>query len=233
MDLLNMVNIDLLLDEVFISGDVETDGPAPGINSMLSAGLVAFTLRKGILSEWEGNFMPLRDAVQDIKTMRNFWDKEPEAWAACRTNPQPAEVLMPSMKAWVDHTKSFHPKGKMPVFCAYPAGFDFTFIYWYSIKFLGESPFGFQAMDMKTYMQASRRVPFRQATKKHMPKRWFDGNKHPHIALDDAREQAHLCIAMMRENLSAEIAKVEAEGAWNEFCDMLAPQKETSKEESK
>lgn len=60
-----------------------------------------------------------------------------------------------------------------------------------------------------------------------MPKRWFAGNKHPHIALDDAREQAALCIHMMREHLSAQIATVEAEDNWNAFCDAMRLDKDT------
>ena len=42
------------------------------------------------------------------------------------------------MLAYVEWIKSL--KGK-PVFVAYPAGFDFLFVYWYLIRFVGESPF--------------------------------------------------------------------------------------------
>ena len=38
-----------------------------------------------------------------------------------------------------------------PVFVGYPAGFDFLFVYWYLIRFAGESPFSFSALDIKTY----------------------------------------------------------------------------------
>jgi len=34
-----------------------------------------------------------------------------------------------------------------PVFVGYPAGFDFLFVYWYLIRFTGESPFSFSALD--------------------------------------------------------------------------------------
>lgn len=219
-----MIKIDKLLDEVFVSGDVETNGPIPGPHSMWSVGLVAFTLRNGIFHEWEANLLDLPGSADHPKTMEEFWAKEPVAFAACRKDPQLPAEAMQSMKGWCEKISP----NKLPVFAAYPAGFDFTFIYWYSVYFLGECPFGFQAFDMKTYMAASRRVPFRHATKRHMPKRWFEGNKHPHIALDDAREQAVLCLAMMREHLSAEIAKANVDQNWSEFCDIMAGRETTN-----
>jgi len=33
----------------------------------------------------------------------------------------------------------------------YPAAFDFLFVYWYLIRFTGESPFSHSALDLKTY----------------------------------------------------------------------------------
>jgi hypothetical protein len=36
-----------------------------------------------------------------------------------------------------------------PVFVGYPAGFNFLFDYWYLIRFAGESPFSFFALDIK------------------------------------------------------------------------------------
>jgi len=41
-----------------------------------------------------------------------------------------------------------------PVFVAYPAAFDFLFVYWYLIRFTGESPFSHSALDIKTYAMA-------------------------------------------------------------------------------
>jgi len=32
---------------------------------------------------------------------------------------------------------------RRPVFVAYPAAFDFSFVYWYLIRFTGENPFGY------------------------------------------------------------------------------------------
>ena len=51
-----------------------------------------------------------------------------------------AAGALPAYAAWLKGLA-----GK-PVFVAYPAGFDFLFVYWYLIRFAGESPFSFSAL---------------------------------------------------------------------------------------
>ena len=87
-----------------------------------------------------------------------------------------------------------------PVFVAYPAGFDFLFVYWYLMRFVGRSPFSHSALDIKSFAMAVMKTRFRDATKRHMPRRWFPDVKHSHVALDDAREQGLLFMAMLKEN---------------------------------
>jgi hypothetical protein len=66
------------------------------------------------------------------------------------------------------------------------------FVYWYLIKFVGESPFSHSALDIKTYAMAVLKTEFRETAKRKMPKHWFDDLPHTHIALDDAIEQGAL-----------------------------------------
>jgi len=87
-----------------------------------------------------------------------------------------------------------------PTFVAYPAGFDFMFVYWYLIRFTGESPFSHSALDMKTFAMALLKTDYREATKRNMPKEWFDPLPHTHIALDDAIEQGALFCNMLTKN---------------------------------
>jgi hypothetical protein len=90
-----------------------------------------------------------------------------------------------------------------PVFVAYPAGFDFLFIQWYLLRFVGESPFSHSALDIKSFAMAVLKTDFYASTKRNMPKHWFDQLPHTHIALDDAIEQGALFCNMLRENRSA------------------------------
>lgn len=69
---------------------------------------------------------------------------------------------------------------------ATPAAYDFMFVYWYLIRFTGESPFSHSALDIKTFAMALLGGGYRESTKRNMPKRWFDKLPHSHVALDDA-----------------------------------------------
>jgi hypothetical protein len=93
------------------------------------------------------------------------------------------------MKDYVAWIKSLPGK---PVFVGYPATYDFMFIYHYLIRFAGESPFGFSALDIKSFAMSIMQTSFKETTKKNMPKDWFDNVPHNHVALDDALEQGLL-----------------------------------------
>ena len=92
--------------------------------------------------------------------------------------------------------------GCKPVFVAYPAGFDFMFVYWRLIKFVGESPFSHSALDIKSFAVALLKTNYRESTKRNMPKRWFDKLPHTHVAMDDAIEQGALFCNMLKESRS-------------------------------
>ena len=88
----------------------------------------------------------------------------------------------------------------LPVFVGYPAAFDFMFVYWYMMRFVGRSPFSFSALDIKTMAMVLLRRDYRRSTKSAMPRRWFDDVPHRHVALDDALEQGALFCNMLRES---------------------------------
>jgi hypothetical protein len=179
------------MDEIYISTDVETDGPIPGPHSMLSLGAAAYTADKDLVSTFSANFETLEGAAADPRTAA-WWETQPEAWAACRRD---LEAPATAMQRYVDWIHGLQGK---PVFVAYPAGFDFLFVYWYLIRFIGHSPFSHSALDMKTYAMALLGIPYRQSTKQHMPRDWFDALPHTHVALDDAIEQGALFCNMLQ-----------------------------------
>jgi len=184
--------------EIYISVDIESDGPIPGPNSMLSLGAAAFTPEKGLVSTFSENLLELPGAKPDPITKSEFWDKNPEAWAACRKDARDPKIVMGRFVEW---SKKL---GKKPVFVGYPAGFDFLFVYWYIRYFGFESPFSFSALDIKTYASAILKMLYRDSTKKNMPKRWFPKDRpHTHVALEDAIGQGELFMNMLRENTGA------------------------------
>jgi hypothetical protein len=181
------------MKEIYVSTDVEADGPIPGPHSLLSFASAAYTPDKQLVATFEANLHTLPDAQGHPATMA-WWQTQPEAWAAHRTNlREPAEA----MKAYVAWLKALPGK---PVFVGYPAGYDFLFVYWYLIRFAGESPFGFSALDIKSFAMATLGTSFRETTKKQMPQHWFDDLPHTHKALDDAIEQGALFCNILAES---------------------------------
>lgn len=178
--------------EIYISTDVETDGPIPGPHSLLSLGSAAYLEDKTLVSTIEINFETLPDASGHPDTME-FWSRFKKAYAATRVNTKSPLVGMQEYVAWIESL------GGQPVFVAYPAGFDFTFVYWYLMKFVGHSPFSHAALDMKTFAMSLLGTEFRASTKRHMPRHWFDGHPHTHQALDDAIEQGALFCNMLAD----------------------------------
>lgn len=181
--------------EIYVSTDVEADGPIPGVNSLLSFGSAAYQADKTLIGTFTANLETLPGATGDPKTMA-WWATQPAAWQACRQNMEKPEIAMPRYLAWLKALPG------RPVFVGYPAAYDFLFVYWYLIRFTGESPFSHSALDIKTYAMALLKQPYRDSTKRHMPKHWFDPMPHTHQALDDAIEQGALFCNMLQENLT-------------------------------
>jgi len=187
--------------EIYISIDVETDGPIPGQNSMLSLGAAAFLPgNPEPVATFSRNLRTLVGASPDPDTTA-WWETQPEAWEICREHPENPEFVMGNFKNWVESISQMHET--TPVCVAYPSGFDFLFVYWYLIRFTKESPFSFSCIDIKTYAMSMLKKGYRQCSKRGMPKRWFSNAPHTHKAVDDAIEQGQLFMNMLKENTNA------------------------------
>ena len=200
--------------EIYVSCDVEADGPCPGLFSMLSFGLAAFTLEKELVGTFSRNLELLDDASVDDRTTK-WWAQasQVEAYRKCREDLVAPRTAMVDAKSWLDDLRRF---GR-PIVCGAPSGFDFTFMYYYFQRFIGESPIGFASLDLRSYAAAVMKRQYRQVGKRQYPAEWIDADlPHTHVALDDAIEQGCILINMIRANHElAPIAKyvVLADGA--------------------
>lgn len=182
--------------EIYVSTDVEADGPIPGPHSMLSFASAAFGADKKLLGTFERNLQTLPGASADPRTAA-WWQTQPEAWAACRKDPREPAQAMAEYVRWLEGLPG------APVFVGYPASYDFMFVYWYLIRFTGQSPFSHSALDIKTFAMVLLGTGYRESTKKRMPRRWFDETPHTHVALDDALGQGVLFCNMLEQARSA------------------------------
>lgn len=181
------------MPEIYVSTDVETDGPIPGPHSMLSIGSAEYLADKTLVGTFSANLETLAGAEGNEETMQ-WWKTQPEAWRACRENQLAPEVAMRNYVEWLKGLPG------EPVFVGYPASFDFMFVCWYLNRFAGENPFGWSALDIKTYAMALLRSDFRDTTKRNMHRRWFDDLPYTHTALDDALAQGALFCNMLAEH---------------------------------
>jgi hypothetical protein len=113
------VELSPMLKEIYASTDVETDGPIPGMNSMLSFGSAAYWPDKTLVATFSANLETLPGAEGDPRTL-NWWKTQPKAWEACRTDLQAPEVAMEKYLQWL---KALPGK---PVFVGYPVAFIFS-----------------------------------------------------------------------------------------------------------
>jgi hypothetical protein len=188
--------------EIYVSIDIEADGPIPGQNSMLNFGAAAFDVAGPEplvpIATFEANLKPIEGAAPDADTMA-WWGEQPEAHAYVSSNQRAAATVMPEFVAWAVALPG------NPVLVSYPA-YDFMWIHWYIMRFgaVKRSPFSFAALDTKTLaMVALDQTTFKGTSKRAMFKQrpeWFDGQpEHDHTGLTDAIGQGMLFVRILAE----------------------------------
>ncbi|NWF26563.1 exonuclease [Streptomyces sp. PKU-EA00015] len=184
---------------LYISVDVEADGPIPGPYSMISFG--AAVAGRQDADGYAPADPEARTFYRELPPISD--DFVPEALAVSgldrgrllREGGEP-EAAMAQFAAWV--REAAREAGAQPVMCGYPASYDWTFLYWYLIRFTGGSPFGHSGcLDMKTLYATKARLPLRAVAKGTMPPALLSARRHTHHALDDAVEQAELFSNLM------------------------------------
>ncbi len=183
--------------DIYVSIDIEADGPIPGPHSLLSLGAAAF--REGVarpFATFEINFSPLPDAAPHPDTLAWWKEQDPAVWAHVTAEPKDPKDAVAALVRWVKALPG------SPVLVTYPS-WDYLWVHWYCQRFYGSSPFGLGGLDVKSYAFAVLDpAVFKEATKRRMPTELFldaDGQvpPHTHRALDDAIGQGVLFINLL------------------------------------
>ena len=130
----------MVSDELYVSVDVETSGPVPGIYSLLSIGAC-------VVSE------PAQSIYLELQPDGLQHDPEAVAVTGLDLTKLENEGLAPQtamlkLEQWLNQLCSADQK---VVFVGLNAPFDWSFINYYFHKYSGANPFGFTALDMKAY----------------------------------------------------------------------------------
>lgn len=179
--------------DAYFSVDVETDGPIPGPYSMLSFAIVFAGTYDGTLFKRPLNYESV--FYQELKPISSEY--EPEAMSVNGLNrdallefgTDPAIALTDAAN-WINYQCA----GASPVLVAFPLSFDWTWLYWYFIRFskVG-SPFNHsRCFDIKTAISVKSRIPISASGRRNIPLQLRSSKNHTHHAIDDAIEQAEV-----------------------------------------
>jgi hypothetical protein len=178
--------------DIYFSADIETDGPIPGQYSMLSFALVYAGRFDGVRFEAPSRYdtafatelRPISEHFQPEALAVNGLDR-----AALAAHGQRPEDAMGAAAQWVEE----HAAGGVPILVAYPLSFDWTWLYWYFMRFLGKSPFNHsRCFDLKTAIAVRGQRTVSTSGHDQLPNALRSSRPHSHRALDDAIEQAEM-----------------------------------------
>ncbi|MGH9541754.1 MAG: hypothetical protein ACRD2H_07710 [Terriglobales bacterium] len=120
----------------------------------------------------------------------------------CREGADPAKAMADARSWIIDNSTE-----GAPVLVAYPLSFDWSWLYWYFMKFVaGGSPFNHsQCFDLKTAYAVKAEVPIVRAGRARLPALLRPpASRHTHNAADDAIEQARIFARVFRWGRSNE-----------------------------
>ena len=129
--------------DAYFSADVETDGPIPGPFSILSFALVYAGSFDGKTFERPDSYdlsiyrelKPISDNFQEEALRVNKLDRA----RLCREGGEPRKTMIEAYR-WVRKIAG----QAQPVLVAYPLSFDWSWLYWYFVRFSPEgSPFDY------------------------------------------------------------------------------------------
>ena len=179
--------------DVYFSVDVETDGPIPGPYSLLSLGIVyagtfdgtSFRRPESYQLTFYRELRPISDDFDPEALRVNGLDRR----RLLQEGDAPAKAMADAYD-WISSVAG----GAAPVMVAYPLGFDWSWLNWYFLRYLGKSPFNHpQGFDIKTAVAIKAGLPIARSGRSRVQSTVLrSGRVHTHHALDDAIEQAEI-----------------------------------------
>lgn len=184
--------------DVYFSADVETDGPIPGPYSLLSFAMVyagrfdgqKFEHPDKLDQTYYCELKPISDSYEPEALHVNQLDRD----RLCHEGQDPKDAMTEASR-WVRNIAGPY----RPVLVAYPLSFDWTWLYWYFIRFSSEgSPFNHSGcFDIKTAYAVKGRLPVALSGRSNLERWLLPRREHSHHALDDAIEQAEIFAKLM------------------------------------
>lgn len=160
--------------------DVESDGPVPGLYSMISFGIIAVDLE--LNKTFYGAVAPLEGAarMEEAAAVSGVSVEQHKSFR------EPAAVMKECME-WIAKVN----KDGRPIFVSDNPAFDWQFMNFYFHKYCGQNPFGFSARRIGDFYCGLRKDFF--ANWKQLRK-----TRHDHNPVNDAKGNAEALIQMAK-----------------------------------
>lgn len=164
----------------YIVIDVEADGPAPGLFSMVSFGAVI--VKEGLENSFYAELKPVSDNWQPESLAISGFTREQTLSFA-----DPI-IAMTNFRTWLQK----HNRDGRPTFIADNNGFDWQFMNWYFWKYIGENPFRYSSMNLNSLYKGLT---------KNMRAHYSELaiTEHTHHPVDDAMGCAEALMVMNRK----------------------------------
>ena len=188
---------------LYLSFDIEADGPSPCKNNMLSLGICGLDSECNEVYKYEANLSLLDGHEADEDTMRRFWAVQVEAWEYVNTNRITCVEAMERLAADLVKLKD---EGWRITWVAQPAAYDWQWLnyYWhYATGHGAKIPpgvmLGFKADCISTMY--SMYVRMRKLEGEENNKLWnelYGVNPAKHMAYYDARHQGYVYVKLLK-----------------------------------
>ncbi len=163
--------------------DVESDGPCPGLYSMVSFGVVKLQDDLLVAPTFYGKTAPISEKwIPDALAVSGISREEHMAY----TKP---EIIMLEFKNWLKKAS----KGR-PVFVSDNPAFDWQWINYYMHAYCDENPFGFSARRIGDFYSGLEKDWFSSSKWKSLRK-----TKHTHNPVDDAMGNAEALLEISKQ----------------------------------
>lgn len=156
--------------------DIESDGPCPGMHSMVCFG--AIIVENGLQRTFYAELKPVSDIyIPEALAISGFSREETLKF------PDPRDAMQ-NFEIWLGQNINGRP-----IFWSDNNGYDSGFINYYFWKELGRNPFGWSSANLGSFYKGIRKDTY--ATFKHLRE-----TKHTHNPVDDAKGNAEALLKM-------------------------------------
>lgn len=195
------------LPTLYLSFDVETDGPTPLVNNLLSVGIVGIEENtSNIVFEFESNILPLETHKSDTQCMETFWLKpeQKKAWDYLQTNQKDYLTVFEDLSSKLENL-SLNYKLE---WVAFPACFDWMFLKsYYELAKSNSSngkkfyDIGYECICSSTLFDLYKKnnnLTSKEAYKLFNELGEYDPNQN-HMAISDAKVQGKFYINLIKK----------------------------------